>query len=107
MRANAWPISSKPAARAETADRHQALARRQGAALGREAQPCDDQSRVAADGVGSEVQVLAGAVRAGPGVAAERPRMPPNALLEAIGRGLLRLGGWRMVGAFPTSRARW
>ena len=27
--------------------------------------------------------------------------MPPNALLEAIGRGLLRLGGWRMVGAFP------
>ena len=27
--------------------------------------------------------------------------MPPNALLEAIGRGLLRLGGWHMVGAFP------
>jgi 1-acyl-sn-glycerol-3-phosphate acyltransferase len=27
--------------------------------------------------------------------------MPRNRLLEAIGSGLLRLGGWRVVGAFP------
>ena len=29
------------------------------------------------------------------------PRMPRNRFLEGLGRGVLRLGGWRMVGAFP------
>ena len=27
--------------------------------------------------------------------------MPRNRFLEGLGRGVLRLGGWRMVGAFP------
>ena len=29
------------------------------------------------------------------------PRMPRNRFLEGLGRTILRLGGWRMVGAFP------
>ena len=29
------------------------------------------------------------------------PRMPPNRFMEWLGRSVLRLGGWRMVGAFP------
>ena len=29
------------------------------------------------------------------------PRVPYNALTRWIGRSVLRLGGWRMVGAFP------
>ena len=29
------------------------------------------------------------------------PRVRPNALVRWIGRSILRLGGWRMVGAFP------
>lgn len=29
------------------------------------------------------------------------PRMPRNRAMEGIGRGILRLFGWRMVGAFP------
>jgi len=29
------------------------------------------------------------------------PRMARNRLVEGIGRGILRMGGWRMVGAFP------
>ena len=29
------------------------------------------------------------------------PRMPPNRFMEWLGRTILRLGGWRMVGAFP------
>ena len=29
------------------------------------------------------------------------PRMPPNRFMEWLGRSALRLGGWRMVGAFP------
>jgi 1-acyl-sn-glycerol-3-phosphate acyltransferase len=29
------------------------------------------------------------------------PRVPPNAFARWLGRSLLRLGGWRMVGAFP------
>jgi 1-acyl-sn-glycerol-3-phosphate acyltransferase len=29
------------------------------------------------------------------------PRVKPNALLRWLGRGILRLGGWRMVGRFP------
>ncbi|TXI50657.1 MAG: acyltransferase [Lysobacter sp.] len=29
------------------------------------------------------------------------PRVAPNSLARRVARGLLRLGGWRMVGAFP------
>ena len=29
------------------------------------------------------------------------PRMPRNRLMEGLGRGILRLFGWRMAGAFP------
>ena len=29
------------------------------------------------------------------------PRMPGNGFLEGLGRAILRLGGWRMSGAFP------
>ena len=29
------------------------------------------------------------------------PKMPPNRFMEWLGRSVLRLGGWRMVGEFP------
>lgn len=31
----------------------------------------------------------------------QAPRMPGNRLIEALGRALLRVAGWRMVGEFP------
>lgn len=36
-----------------------------------------------------------------PALPPNAPRMPCNAVLEAIGRGVLRLGGWRVIGSFP------
>lgn len=31
----------------------------------------------------------------------QAPRVPPHPLAQRVARGILRLGGWRMVGAFP------
>jgi 1-acyl-sn-glycerol-3-phosphate acyltransferase len=35
------------------------------------------------------------------GLPPSAPRMPPNRVMEAVGRGVMRLLGWRMAGAFP------